>query len=957
MEKTFDPRAIEQRLYEIWEQNGYFAPDMPSSGEDSTGRQTFCIMIPPPNVTGSLHMGHAFQDTIMDVLTRYHRMIGDNTLWQAGTDHAGIATQMVVERQLNAEGLTRHRIGREELVARVWEWKAKSGGTITRQLRRMGASLDWAHERFTMDEGLSSAVRETFVRLYEEGLIYRGKRLVNWDPVLHTAVSDLEVISQEEQGHMWHIRYPLAASDEEGSDKGEHLIVATTRPETMLGDTAVAVHPEDERYGHLIGRQVALPLTDRTIPIIADEYVDPEFGSGCVKITPAHDFNDYAVGKRHDLPLINILTPDARINENAPAAYQGLDRYAARKRIVIDLEQAGLLAETRDHRLMVPRGDRSHSVIEPFLTDQWFVKAGPLAEPAIRAVEDGSIRFVPDNWKNTYFEWMRNIQDWCISRQIWWGHRIPAWYDETGAVYVGRSEEEAREKHGLAPTLSLTQDPDVLDTWFSSALWPFSTLGWPAQTDRLDAFYPTSVLVTGFDIIFFWVARMIMMGLKFMDDVPFREIYIHGLVRDADGNKMSKSKGNILDPLDLVDGIEAEALVVKRTTGLMQPELAPSIEAATRRQFPEGIAAFGTDALRFSFCSLATTGRDIRFDLGRVEGYRNFCNKLWNAARFVLMNVEGRDCARGEEGLSLCVADRWILSTLQDVTNRVREAIGQYRFDRAAQALYEFLWNEYCDWYLELAKPVLLDAESDKAMLRGTRQTLVRVLEATLRLIHPLMPFISEEIWQRVAPLALPLDEDHGKSIMVQPYPEVVPALQDPEAVAEIDWVKGFVLGIRRIRGEMNISPAKQVPVFVRQDPDGTDSDGQNPLRQGIEKNRQRVVDNHACLTTLARIESISWLEDDATPPESATSLLGDMELRIPLAGLIDVKAETARLAKDITKREKELERSQGKLNNPKFVGKAPAEVVAREQAKVEELKDEIAKFKQQRERLEGLGG
>nr|VFK51659.1 MAG: valyl-tRNA synthetase [Candidatus Kentron sp. TUN]VFK53633.1 MAG: valyl-tRNA synthetase [Candidatus Kentron sp. TUN] len=947
MEKTYEPRAIEQRLYETWEKNGYFAPADHSSG----GSPAFCIMIPPPNVTGSLHMGHAFQDTIMDVLTRYHRMIGDNTLWQPGTDHAGIATQMVVERKINAEGLTRHDIGREALIKRVWAWKAESGGTITRQLRRMGASLDWDHERFTMDEGLSEAVRETFVRLFHEGLIYRGKRLVNWDPVLHTAVSDLEVVSQEEDGHMWHIRYPLL------DQEGKYLVVATTRPETMLGDTAVAVHPEDERYRHLIGQQAVLPLTGRTIPIIADEYVDPEFGSGCVKITPAHDFNDYAIGERHHLPKINILTPDARLDENTPAAYRGLDRYVARDRIVADLTKENLLVEVRNHRLMVPRGDRSHSVIEPFLTDQWFVKVGPLAEPAIQAVENGTIRFVPDNWKNTYFEWMRNIEDWCISRQIWWGHQIPAWYDSEGTVYVGRSEFEVRDKYEIAPEISLTQDPDVLDTWFSSALWPFSTLGWPEQTERLATFYPTSVLITGFDIIFFWVARMIMMGLKFMGDVPFREIYIHGLVRDADGNKMSKSKGNILDPLDLVDGIDPEALVTKRTTGLMQPDLAPKIEAATRRQFPEGISAYGTDALRFSFCSLATTGRDIRFDLGRVEGYRNFCNKLWNAARFVLMNTEDQDCARGEEGIPLTVADRWILSALQDVTNRVHEAIAQYRLDWAAQALYEFIWNEFCDWYLELSKPVLLDTVSGKIVLRGTRQTLVRVLEATLRLIHPLVPFISEEIWQRIAPLVLPLAGDHNESIMLQPYPRAIDALRDPIAAAEIDWVKGFVLGVRRIRGEMNISPAKQVPVLVRQDPAGQDQDGQNPFRRGIEENRRRITENYPYLTTLARIQSITWLEDTDTSPESATSLLGDLELQIPLAGLIDVDAEMARLAKDIAKREQELKRSQGKLNNPNFVGKAPAEVVAKEQARVAELSDQIAKFKAQRERLEGLGG
>ena len=794
MDKTYDPHQVETKWYAKWEREGYFSPD--ANGEP------YCIMIPPPNVTGTLHMGHAFQDTIMDALIRYHRMSGRRTLWQPGTDHAGIATQMVVERQINAEGLTRQDLGRDAFVERIWSWKEQSGTTITRQLRRMGASVDWAHERFTMDEGLSAAVRETFVRLYEEGLIYRGKRLVNWDPVLQTAVSDLEVVSEEEDGSLWHIRYPLA-------DGSGHLEVATTRPETMLGDTAVAVHPDDSRYRHLVGSMLDLPLTDRRIGVIADAMVDPEFGTGCVKITPAHDFHDYQVGERHALERINVLTPDARINDNAPERYRGLDRFEARSRIVADLEARGLLVRTESHRMMVPRGDRSHTVIEPFLTDQWFVKTAPLAEPSIRAVENGDIRFVPEHWTKTFFEWMRNIEDWCISRQIWWGHRIPAWYDGEGNVYVGRSEEEVRQRFALPSSLALKQDPDVLDTWYSSALWPFSTLGWPERTDRLATFYPTSVLVTGFDIIFFWVARMIMFGLRFMDGVPFHEVYIHGLVRDADGNKMSKSKGNILDPIDLIDGIGLDELIAKRTTGLMQPQLAPQIIAATRRQFPDGIPAYGTDALRFTFCSLATQGRDIRFDLGRIEGYSNFCNKLWNAARFVLLNTEGRDCGLEDGKTELGLPERWIVSLLQRTEAQVRSAMEQYRLDLASQAIYDFTWNEYCDWYLELSKTVLNDPDANPARLRGTRRTLVRVLEAVLRLIHPQMPFVSEEIWQLVAPLA----GRTAPSVMLETYPVPQPERVSGDAVEHMTWLKDMILAIRRVRGELDLPPGRRIPI------------------------------------------------------------------------------------------------------------------------------------------------
>jgi len=950
MDKTYEPHSIESRWYKHWEESGYFAP----SGSGTP----YCIMIPPPNVTGSLHMGHGFNNTIMDALIRYHRMQGRNTLWQVGTDHAGIATQMVVERQLAAQNLTRHDLGREKFLERIWEWKAESGGAITRQLRRLGSSVDWSRERFTMDEGLSRAVQEAFVRLYDDGLIYRGKRLVNWDPKLHTAISDLEVQSEEEKGSLWHFRYPLA-------DGSGHLVVATTRPETMLGDTAVAVHPEDERYKHLVGKTVRLPITNREIPIVADGYVDPAFGTGCVKITPAHDFNDYEVGKRHNLPLINIFDKNARIlreftvltfggyagshGKKAPEKYAGLDRFEARKLIVEEFENLGLLEKIEPHTLKVPRGDRSGVVVEPWLTDQWYVSARELAKPAIEAVENGRIRFVPQQYENLYFSWMRDIQDWCISRQLWWGHRIPAWYDNHGHVYVGRNEAEVRAKYSLETGLELRQDEDVLDTWFSSALWTFSTLGWPDETPELKTFHPTDVLVTGFDIIFFWVARMVMMTMHFMKhpdgspQVPFRTVYVHGLVRDAEGQKMSKSKGNVLDPLDIIDGIGLEDLVKKRTSGLMQPQMAQKIEARTRKEFPNGIAAYGCDALRFTFASLASTGRDIKFDMGRVEGYRNFCNKLWNAARYVLMNTEGKDCGLDNANIQYTLADRWIRSRLQLTVRETIDAIENYRFDLAAQSIYEFVWNEYCDWYLELSKPTLYGAESSDTpgptpteYVLGTRQTLVHVLEAILRLAHPLMPFITEEIWQRVAPLA----GKQGASVMLQAYPEVDEGWIDPESTAEMEWVMAIILGVRRIRGEMNIAPGKPLPVLVQ--------NGSGQDRTWLDRNREFIV-------KLARLETVTWLSESEAAPESATALVGEMKVLIPMKGLIDKDAELSRLDKEIQRLSKDLPRIEGKLNDAGFIEKAPPQVVAKEQARLQEIRLSLAELQAQAEKIRVL--
>nr|WP_278345968.1 valine--tRNA ligase [Alteromonas macleodii] len=924
MDKTFEPQSIEQQCYKSWEEAGLFKAS--GSGDP------YCILLPPPNVTGSLHMGHGFQQTIMDALTRYHRMKGDNTLWQVGTDHAGIATQMVVERQLNAQGKTRHDLGREDFIKKVWEWKEHSGGTITGQMRRLGTSPDWSREVFTMDEDLSKAVTEVFVKLHEEGLIYRGKRLVNWDPVLHTAVSDLEVLNEEEDGHMWHMRYPLA-------DGSGELVVATTRPETMLGDTAVAVHPDDERYQGFIGKEIKLPITGRLIPVIADDYVDQEFGTGCVKITPAHDFNDYDMGKRHNLPMINILTDDAKINDEAPEAYRGLDRFDARKQIVTDLDEQGALVKIEPHKLKVPRGDRTGAVIEPYLTDQWYVAVESLAKPAIEAVESGEIRFVPENWNKTYYQWMHNIQDWCISRQLWWGHRIPAWYDENGNVFVGRTEEEVREKHGLGSDVTLSQDDDVLDTWFSSALWPFATMGWPEETPDLETFVPSSVLVTGFDIIFFWVARMIMMTKKFTGKIPFKDIYITGLIRDENGDKMSKSKGNVLDPIDLIDGIDIEALVTKRTAGMMQPQLAEKIAKRTRKQFPDGIQAYGTDALRFTFAAMASTSRDINFDMARVEGYRNFCNKIWNASRFVLMNTEEHDTGRDGGEMVLSMADRWIWAKFQQTLVEFEKALEDYRFDIAAQTVYEFTWNQFCDWYLELTKPVLNNDASTEAEKRGTRHTLINVLESLLRLLHPLMPFITDTIWQRVVPLSA-LKVEEGASIMVQAFPEVDAAKQDDKVLADIEWVKKFIVGIRNIRGEMDISPNKPLNAL---------------LKNVSDEDARRLDAAKAFLDKLSKLETVTILKDGEEAPASATALVGEMEILIPMAGLIDKDAELARITKAMEKIEKDVSRTRGKLGNEKFVSNAPEAVIEKERAKLEEGEKALAKLKEQFETIKAL--
>lgn len=908
MDKTYSPEALEAACYAKWESKHFFKPQ--GDGEN------YCIMLPPPNVTGSLHMGHGFQHTLMDILTRYKRMLGANTLWQPGTDHAGISTQLVVERNLEASGLSRKDLGREAFLEKVWQWKDVSGNEITRQMRRIGSSVDWSRERFTMDEGLSLAVQKVFIQLYDEGLIYKGTRLVNWDPILGTAVSDLEVLSEEEKGSLWYIRYPIVNSE-------ESLVVATTRPETMLGDTAVAVHPEDNRYQHLIGQFVQLPLCDRLIPIIAEDTIDPTFGTGCVKITPAHDFNDYEIGKKHGLPFVTILTKTAKLNENTPPHYQGMDRFEARTTIINDLKALDLLVKTDPHLLKIPRGEKSNTIIEPLLTEQWYVKTKPLAEPAIAAVQRGDVRFVPESWSKTYFQWMENIEDWCISRQLWWGHRIPAWYDESGQIYVGYSENDVRFKYQLDKSLVLKQEEDVLDTWFSSALWPFSTLGWPEQTPELKSFYPTSVLLTGFDILFFWVARMMMMGLKFTGKVPFKEVVITGLIRDSEGKKMSKSKGNVLDPLDIINGIDIKSLIEKRTSNLLLDSVKDTIEKQTLEEFPDGIKAYGTDALRMAFSSLASTGRNVRFDLGRVEGYRNFCNKLWNAARFVLLHTDNTDDEQAdlEDGaFQYGFSDQWILSRLQNTISTCHQELTNYRFDLLTNTLYDFVWHEYCDWYLELSKPTLYDPNALSSLKRGTKRTLIHVLDQILKLLHPIIPFITEEIWQRIKKLT----SQTAESIMLAPYPKVNSQFIHASLEKEIDWLKEIIQSIRTLRSEMTIAPGKMISLLIK---------NTNAHERTLFKKY------HDTLISLCKLDYVEVLDKKTTAPHSASIIVGTIELLVPMAGLIDKESELSRLNKELTKLEKDISLAQGKLSNPQFADKAPADIIAKEEEKLTQAK------------------
>ena len=911
MDKTYNPKEIESRIYESWEDSGYFSPS--KSGDP------YCIVIPPPNVTGTLHMGHAFQDTIMDIIIRYQRMKGNNTLWQVGTDHAGIATQMVVERQLERSGTSRQKLGREAFEKEVWKWKEKSGNTITQQMKRLGASTDWTREKFTMDENLVQGVTRVFIQLYEEGLIYRGKRLVNWDPVLQTALSDLEVVTSEENGSLWHMKYPIDGLD-------DYIVVATTRPETMLGDTAVAVHPDDKRYKNLIGKLVNLPLTDRKIPIIADDYVDQEFGTGCLKITPGHDFNDFDIGKKHDLEIISILDQSAKIIQSAPKEYQGLDRFDARRKIVEDIESLGLMQEIEDYTLTIPRGDRSGAILEPLITNQWFLKMEPLAEPAITVVKNGELKFVPENWSKTYFEWLENIQDWCISRQLWWGHRIPAWYDNEGNVYVGESESEVREKNNIKNSIALTQDEDVLDTWFSSALWPFSSLGWPDETYDLKTFYPTNVLVTGFDIIFFWVARMVMMGLKFMKEIPFKEIYIHGLIKDKNGQKMSKSKGNILDPIDLIDGISLEDLLEKRVQGLMQPEMEKRIINDTKKEFPNGIPDFGTDALRFNFAIQASTGRDIRLDLRRVEGYRNFCNKIWNASRFIKMNTNDFELLDINDANGHAI-DQWIQSKFAGTIDEIERQFNQYRFDLAATAMYEFVWNDFCDWYIELAKTLINDPEISDSQKDYTKNNLIKMLDAILRMLHPTIPFITEEIWQS-------LNEDNKRrSIMKADFPSSNDWRVDDEIVANTEWLKNIVSSVRQIRSEMNIPPNESIKIIIN-DASNTDS--------------RRLESLGSFILNLASVESITQKDTSDDIPKSAFALLNQMKIYIPLEGLVDIEEEKARLEKKLVKLNQELKSVQDRLSNDTFVEKAPTEVVEELKGKLKSLMSDQTRIEEQ---------